>query len=63
MDRNEPLSTLRSYRIIDEGSKNACLGMQVTPLEEGVVRVGDTMEVLETGEHFFLGGEGIKIEG
>jgi uncharacterized protein YcbX len=37
--------------------------MQVTPLEEGVVRVGDTMEVLETGEHFFLGGEGIKIEG
>lgn len=63
MDRNEPLSTLRSYRVIDEGSKSACLGMQVTPLEDGVIGVGDQVEVLETGEHFFLGGEGTKVDG
>jgi uncharacterized protein YcbX len=63
IDRNEPMSTLRSYRVIDEGSKNACLGMQVTPLGEGMVRVGDRVEVVETGEHFFLGGEGRKVDG
>ncbi|KAF1945017.1 hypothetical protein EJ02DRAFT_370177 [Clathrospora elynae] len=63
IDRNEPLSTLRKYRVIDEGSKNACLGMQVTPLEQGVVQVGDRVEVLETGEHFFLGGKGSKVDG
>ncbi|RMZ73509.1 mosc domain-containing [Pyrenophora seminiperda CCB06] len=62
-DRNEPLSTLRSYRVIDAGSKNACLGMQVTPLEEGAVAVGDVIEVLETGEHRFEGGEGAKVDG
>lgn len=55
---------MRKYRIIDEGSKNACLGMQVTPLEEGVVIVGDTVEVLETGEHRFDGaGGGVNIQG
>ncbi|EUC48645.1 hypothetical protein COCMIDRAFT_86809 [Bipolaris oryzae ATCC 44560] len=54
-DRNEPSTTLRSYRIIDEGSKHACLGMQVTPLDEGSVAVGDRIEVLEVGEHRFLG--------
>ncbi|KAF1832710.1 hypothetical protein BDW02DRAFT_640629 [Decorospora gaudefroyi] len=63
MDRNEPLGTLRGYRVIDEGSKNACLGMQLTPLDEGSVAVGDCVEVLETGDHFFLGGEGRKVEG
>jgi uncharacterized protein YcbX len=63
LDKNEPLSTLRSYRVIDEGSKNACLGMQVTPLSDGQVTVGDTIQVLETGEHFFLGGEGRKVDG
>jgi uncharacterized protein YcbX len=56
-DRNEPSTTMRSYRIIDEGSKNACLGMQVTPLDEGCVAVGDKIEVLEVGEHRFLGLE------
>jgi uncharacterized protein YcbX len=55
-DRNEPSTTLRSYRVIDEGSKNACLGMQVTPLEEGSVAVGDKIEVLEVGEHRFISG-------
>lgn len=53
-DRNEPSTTLRSYRVVDEGSKNACLGMQVTPLDEGCVAVGDKIEVLEVGEHRFL---------
>jgi uncharacterized protein YcbX len=62
-DRNEPLSTLRSYRIIDEGSKNSCLGMMVTPLSDGVVRVGDYVEVVETGKHFFIGGEGKSVVG
>ena len=63
LDKNEPLSTLRSYRVIDEGSKNACLGMQVTPLSEGEVSVGDKISVLETGEHYFQGGEGKKVDG
>jgi uncharacterized protein YcbX len=63
LDKNEPLSTLRSYRVIDDGSKNACLGMQVTPLSEGNVSVGDKIDVLEKGEHFFLGGEGKKVDG
>ena len=62
-DRNEPLTTLRNYRVIDAGSKNACLGMQVTPLEEGSVTVGDKIEVLEIGEHRFIGGEGSKVDG
>lgn len=62
-DPNEPLTTMRKYRVIDEGSKNAVLGMQVTPLEAGEVKVGDTIEVLETGSHFFLAGEGEKVMG
>lgn len=53
-DKKEPEATMRSYRIIDPGSKSACLGMQVTPLGVGEVKVGDTVEVVETGEHFFL---------
>lgn len=50
-DRNEPNTTLRSYRVVDEGSKSACLGMMITPLSEGKVSVGDFVEVTETGEH------------
>jgi uncharacterized protein YcbX len=53
-DRSEPDSTMRRYRVVDQGSKSACLGMQVTPLEEGVVKVGDEVEVTSRGEHFFL---------
>ncbi|KAF2734589.1 hypothetical protein EJ04DRAFT_512433 [Polyplosphaeria fusca] len=53
-DRNEPGTTMRKYRVIDGGSTSPCLGMQVTPLEEGGVKVGDEVKVLETGEHFFL---------
>jgi uncharacterized protein YcbX len=62
-DQNEPLSTLRKYRIIDDGSKNPVLGMQVVPLSEGQVRIGDYVEVVETGEHFFIGGEGKSVVG
>jgi uncharacterized protein YcbX len=62
-DANEPSTTMRKYRVIDEGSKNAVLGMQVTPLEEGDVKVGDSIEVLETGSHYFLAGEGEKVMG
>jgi len=54
-DRNEPYTTLKKYRVIDEGSKSACLGMMVTPLGMGECRVGDYVEVLETGEHRFIG--------
>ncbi|KAF2824293.1 hypothetical protein CC86DRAFT_53358 [Ophiobolus disseminans] len=53
-DRNEPGTTLRSYRVIDEGSNSACLGMMITPLGEGEVSVGDYVEVTESGEHHFL---------
>ncbi|KAF2124958.1 hypothetical protein P153DRAFT_434668 [Dothidotthia symphoricarpi CBS 119687] len=62
-DKNEPGTTMRKYRVIDQGSKNACLGMQVTPLGVGEVKVGDSIEVLETGEHFYLGGSGRVIVG
>lgn len=62
-DANEPMTTMRKYRVIDEGSKNAVLGMQVTPLEAGEVKVGDTIEVLETGSHYFLAGDGEKVLG
>ncbi|CAI6337121.1 unnamed protein product [Periconia digitata] len=53
-NRNEPSTTLLKYRVIDKGSKNACLGMQVTPLEKGEVQIGDVVEVTERGEHFSL---------
>ncbi|KAL1598835.1 hypothetical protein SLS60_007977 [Paraconiothyrium brasiliense] len=53
-DRNEPGTTMRKYRVIDKGSKSACLGMQVTPLEEGFMSVGDKVEVLARGEHHFI---------
>lgn len=52
----EPYTTLRSYRRIDEGAPNHhCLGMQMVPaLERSEIRVGDKVEVLETGDHFYL---------
>ncbi|KAF9694149.1 hypothetical protein EKO04_007805 [Ascochyta lentis] len=62
-DRNEPSTTMRKHRVIDEGSKKAVMGMQVTPLEAGDVRVGDTIDVLETGDHFWVGGTGENIMG
>lgn len=55
-DKTEPFRTLRSYRAIDPGAgKNACLGMQMVPaLEESAIKVGDLIEVLETGEHYYI---------
>jgi uncharacterized protein YcbX len=53
-DRNQPGTTMLKYRVIDKGSKAACLGMQVTPLEDGEITVGQGVTVLQTGEHFFL---------
>ncbi|MCJ1464279.1 hypothetical protein MMC07_002892 [Pseudocyphellaria aurata] len=55
-DKTEPYQTLRSYRAIDPGAgKNACLGMQMVPAEEEcTIKVGDFIEVLETGEHYYL---------
>jgi uncharacterized protein YcbX len=53
-DRNQPSTTMLKYRVIDEGSKAACLGMMMTPLGDGEVRVGDEVKVLEKGKHFFV---------
>ncbi|KAF2437819.1 hypothetical protein P171DRAFT_526604 [Karstenula rhodostoma CBS 690.94] len=53
-DRNEPATTMRKYRVVDQGSKAACLGMQVTPLDEGILSVGEKIEILATGEHHFI---------
>ena len=52
----QPYRTLEKYRAIDPGAgKWPCLGMQLVPKsEEGVVRVGDEVKVLEFGEHFYL---------
>lgn len=62
-DRNEPSTTLRSYRVADKGHASPCLGMHVTPLEQGVVHVGDVVQVVETGEHFHLSAEGPTVRG
>ncbi|KAG7005561.1 hypothetical protein G7Y79_00019g047410 [Physcia stellaris] len=53
---SEPNRTLKSFRCIDEGDiKNACLGMQmVAARPESEIRVGDAIEVLETGEHYYI---------
>ncbi|KAL2040495.1 hypothetical protein N7G274_006938 [Stereocaulon virgatum] len=53
---SEPNKTLKTYRCVDEGDpKNACLGMQMVPaLEDSKIKVGDTVEILETGEHFYI---------
>ncbi|KAI4125797.1 MAG: hypothetical protein LQ338_004077 [Usnochroma carphineum] len=54
---SEPSKTMRSYRDIDEGAGpgRACLGMQMVPAaEKGIVRVGDEIEILETGEHRYI---------
>ncbi|TKA72560.1 hypothetical protein B0A49_07394 [Cryomyces minteri] len=62
-DANEPSTTLRAYRCIDHGAgtagpaRVACLGVQLVPaIETAALRVGDAVEVLETGEHWFIAG-------
>lgn len=55
-DKVEPNQILRALRAIDPGAApHACLGMQLVPAaEEGIIRVGDRIEVLEVGDHFYL---------
>jgi uncharacterized protein YcbX len=57
-DKNEPQSTMRSYRCIDLGNRTAaCLGMQMVPSKDAVgdtIKVGNEVELLETGEHFHV---------
>ncbi|KAL9104567.1 MAG: hypothetical protein Q9163_000489 [Psora crenata] len=58
-DRVEPNKTLRKLRCIDEGApKHACFGMQMIPAaeERREMKVGDEIEILETGEHYYLKG-------
>ena len=52
----EPNATLKSFRCIDAGDpKNACLGLQLVPaIPEGIIRVGDKVEVLERGELIYI---------
>ncbi len=53
----EPNKTLKAFRCIDAGDpKNACLGMQMVPAveERRVIKVGDEVRVLETGEHTYI---------
>ncbi|MCJ1456004.1 hypothetical protein MMC28_006361 [Mycoblastus sanguinarius] len=53
---SEPNRTLKSFRCIDEGDpRNACLGMQMVPaIQDSKIKVGDTITVLETGEHLYI---------
>ena len=54
---SEPSKTMRSYRDIDPGAGpgKACMGMQMVPAaEQGIISVGDEIEVLETGEHRYI---------
>ena len=53
---SEPNQTLKSFRRIDEGDpKNACIGMQMVPAaKESQIKVGDVIEVLETGDHYYI---------
>ncbi|ETS78736.1 hypothetical protein PFICI_08589 [Pestalotiopsis fici W106-1] len=55
---HEPWNTLVSYRRIDEGIKwKPCFGMLSCPKNEGTVRVGMKMEVIETTKnHVYVKG-------
>ncbi|SMQ50220.1 unnamed protein product [Zymoseptoria tritici ST99CH_1A5] len=54
-DREEPFMTLERKRQVDDGAKpHAVLGLSMIPLfERGWLRVGEKVEVLETGEHVY----------
>ena len=56
-NRSEPNRTLMEHRRIDKGDEtHACLGMQMVPIAEGrrEMKVGDEIEVLEVGKHFYI---------
>ena len=52
----EPEAAMRKTRRIDQGAKlKACMGMMMVPAAEtGSIKVGDDIEVLATGEHFYV---------
>ena len=53
----QPEQVLKSFRKIDPGCKNhACLGMMMVPVspEPTEIKVGDEVEVVETGEHLYV---------
>lgn len=59
--RQEPLRTLKKSRAyVDKGAgADPCLGMSMVPLLEDEtsyerLAVGDSVEVLETGEHLYV---------
>ena len=54
-DPNEPYTTLARTRKVDKGAyPHPCLGMQMIPLfPQGLLRVGDEIQVVETGEHSY----------
>jgi uncharacterized protein YcbX len=54
-DREEPQSTLKKNRVVDEGAKpHAVLGLSMIPLfKRGWLKVGDQVEVIESGEHVY----------
>lgn len=54
--KSEPNRTLKEFRRVDPGDpKNACLGMQMVPaLQDSQMQVGDEIQVLEMGEHFYI---------
>ena len=54
-DRQEPYRTLVAKRNVDRGAPMfGCLAVQLVPVRpEGVVRVGDQIEVLGRGEHVY----------
>lgn len=57
-DKKEPWDTLVSYRRVDEGVKwKPCFGMLGVPREEGEVKVGMRLEVMERTEaHKYIKG-------
>lgn len=52
----QPHKEMQSFRCIDAGApKSACVGMQMVPARErSEISVGDEVEVLEVGEHFYI---------
>jgi hypothetical protein len=67
-DPNQPYKTLTKFRRIDKGAKyHPCFGMYCVSdkpgnilillelMTDGTIKVGDTIGVLEKGEHAFIG--------
>lgn len=54
-DRNEPFTAMKKTRVVDKGAKpHSVLGIHTIPLfKQGILRVGDEIEVLERGENVY----------